>query len=59
MPWLGIGDPSRVGTRKEAKAGRTKLNAAIAADRVRPNHETVGSRKGKGKRFVMFAKVGC
>ena len=34
MPWLGIGDPSRSGSRRDAKNGRIKLNAAIAADRV-------------------------
>ena len=34
MPWLGIGDPSRSGSRRDAKNGRMKLNAAIAADRV-------------------------
>lgn len=52
MPWLGIGDPSRVGTRREAKAGRTKLNAAIAADRVRPNQGANESRNVNGTQIV-------
>ena len=35
MPWLGVGNPARSGSRNEVKSSRTKLNAAVAADRVR------------------------
>lgn len=52
MPWLGIGDPSRSGARRDAKTGRAKLNAAIAADRV--SAELIGPSAPLlfGRRFI-------
>lgn len=35
MSWLGIGDATRAGVRREEIKSRAKLNTAVVADRVR------------------------